>query len=324
MTDFFNNPFPPGKFSITELVFTLSNVSLSNVLRFDFNCTTLTNETNLDNNNVTLIAKVLLKTDLNLRADHEPEQVSIIGDGSLGLSSVKNLDEFGMEVTHIYSVKFRENSFRISNFVFFFFKIGNTGRNNVRSHNVTIYWPYETLDEDRDNGQLLLYLVEEPILELASSSANTGMKIDGFCERAAQWRDHIRIVESFSRTNSIQRKRRDEQNDENVDSKTSSSTISTSSSLSVSPLRSLTLSCDPSISNVRCYPIHCYINSLSAQNYYNIKLRARLWNSTLIENYFDTYDRVDIQSFAMIQINDHLIFQTSIDNDNATVKEKLS
>lgn len=106
MTDFLNNPFPPEKYSVTELIFTLSNVSLSNILRFDFNSSTLTDETNLDNNNVTLIAKVLLKTDLSLRASHEPEQVSVTGEGALGLSSIKNLDQFGMEVTHIYTVRY--------------------------------------------------------------------------------------------------------------------------------------------------------------------------------------------------------------------------
>jgi hypothetical protein len=105
MTDFFNNPFPPEKYSVIELIFTLSNVSLSNILRFDLNSTTLTNETNLENNNVALIAKILLKTDLSLRAAHEPEQVSVSGDGTLGLSSIKTLDQFGMEVTHIYTVR---------------------------------------------------------------------------------------------------------------------------------------------------------------------------------------------------------------------------
>lgn len=108
MTDFFNNPFPPEKNSVVELVFILSDVSLSNVLRFDFNSTTLTNETQLDNNNVTLIAKVLLKADLSLRAVHEPEQVLISGNDSFGLSSIKTLDDFGMEVTHIYTVRSRE------------------------------------------------------------------------------------------------------------------------------------------------------------------------------------------------------------------------
>lgn len=104
MTDFFNNPFPPEKYSIIELVFTLSNVSASNILTFKFYATTLTNETHLDNNNVTLTAKVMLKTDLSLRAAHEPEQVAITGDGTSGLSSIKHLDDFGMEITHIYTV----------------------------------------------------------------------------------------------------------------------------------------------------------------------------------------------------------------------------
>jgi hypothetical protein len=116
MTDFFNNPFPPEKSSIIELVFTLSNVSLSNILRFDFNSTTLTNETNLENNNATLIAKVLLKTDLILQGAHEPEQVLVSGNEAVGLSSIKNLEEFGMEVTHIYTV-------RIKQFIRFLLKI---------------------------------------------------------------------------------------------------------------------------------------------------------------------------------------------------------
>ena len=125
-------------------------------------------------------------------------------------------------------------------------------------------------------------------------------------------------MDSFDRTSINSRKRRDEQNVENVDAKTSSTVTVTPSPLS-SIIRSLTLTCDPTYQNVRCYPIYCHIKSLSAQNYYFIKLRARLWNSTLIENYFDTYDRVDIQSYASIHINDLLIFQTSTDNDNATV-----
>lgn len=103
-----------------------------------------------------------------------------------------------------------------------------------------------------------------------------------------------------------------------LDSKTSV-TVTIAPPISSSLSRSLTLTCDPAHQNVRCYPIYCHIKSLPAQSYYSIKLRARLWNSTLIENYIDVYDRVDIQSFASISINDQLIFQTLTDNDNATV-----
>ncbi|CAF0799979.1 unnamed protein product [Adineta steineri] len=295
MTDFFNNPFPANRSSTIELIFTLSNVALSNILRFDFNSTTLTNETNLDNNNVTLIAKVLLKTDLSLRASHEPEQISLVGDGTMGLSSIKNLDQFGMEVTHTYTII-------------------NSGPNNVRSHNVTIFWPYETLNNQWEHGKILLYLIEEPTIEVSATLSSTGAKIDGHCERWPQWRDHIHILDSLNRSSMNNRTRRDEQNSDNVlDSKTA--TIASPIS---SVIRRLTLSCDPAYQNVRCYPIYCHIKSLSAQSYYLIKLRARLWNSTLIEEYMNEYDRVDIQSFASIHINDSLIFQSSTDNDNAT------
>jgi hypothetical protein len=198
------------------------------------------------------------------------------------------------------------------------FKIINSGPNSVRSHNVTIFWPYETLDDEWENGKILLYLVEEPIIEISSTLSSVGTKIDGHCERWSQWRDHIHILDSINRTTILNRKRRDEQNVENViDPKTSTVTVTPSTSSSI--IRSLTLTCDPTYQNIRCYPIYCHIKSLSAQSYYFIKLRARLWNSTLIENYFDTYDKVDIQSYASIHINDLLIFQTSTDNDNATV-----
>jgi hypothetical protein len=198
-------------------------------------------------------------------------------------------------------------------------KIINSGPNSVRSHNVTILWPYETLDDEWENGKILLYLVEEPIIEISSSLSSVGTKIDSHCERWSQWRDHVHILDSIDRTTILNRKRRDEQNVEPIPDPKTPPTVTVTPSASSSIIRSITLTCDPTYQNVRCYPIYCHIKSLSAQNYYFIKLRARLWNSTLIENYFDTYDKVDIQSYASIHINDLLIFQTSTDNDNATV-----
>lgn len=161
--------------------------------------------------------------------------------------------------------------------------------------------------------------MEEPILEISSTLTSTGTKIDGHCERSPRWRDHIHILDSLNRTSFMNRQRRDEQTVDSVIDPKTSLTVTITPTTSSSTIRTLTLTCDPVYQNVRCYPIYCHINSLSSQSYYLIKLRARLWNSTLIENYFDAYDRVDIQSFASIHIKDLLIFQTSSENDNATV-----
>lgn len=140
--------------------------------------------------------------------------------------------------------------------------------------------------------------------------------------RAPSWRDHIKILESLGYPSNFDRKRRgNEIVDSIIDVKASA--VATSLIYSSSQLRPFTLSCDPARTNVRCFPIHCQIKGLAAQNFYFIKLRARLWNSTLIENYFYSYDRIDIQSFASIQINDPLIFQTSNENDNAIVITKF-
>ena len=198
----------------------------------------------------------------------------------------------------------------------------NSGPNSVRSHNVTIFWPYETLDDEWENGKILLYLFDEPTIESPPALTSAGTKIEGHCERWSQWRDHMHILESLDRTAVTNRKRREEQNvDSSTDSKPTS-TVPVTPSPSLPIIRPMTLTCDPTYQNVRCYPIYCHVKSLSAQGYYFIKLQARLWNSTLIENYFDDYDRVEIQSYASLHINDQLIFQTSTDNDNATVSER--
>ena len=185
---------------------------------------------------------------------------------------------------------------------------------------MTIFWPYETLESDWDNGKILLYLVGEPILEISATPSSAGTKVDGHCERAPQWRDHVHILDSLNRSSNAYRKRRDDQNMENViDGKTSSTATTATPALSPIAIRTHTLTCDPAAQNVRCYPIHCHIPSIAAQSYYYIKLRARLWNSTLIEDYFNNYGRVDIQSYAIIHINDLLIFQSSTENDHAIV-----
>ncbi|CAF0762940.1 unnamed protein product [Didymodactylos carnosus] len=293
MTDYFNNPFQSDKVSITELIFTLSNISLANILRFDFNSSTLTNDTNIFNNNVTLLSKVLLKTDMNIRGTHEPEQVIISGK-IIGLSSVKNLDQFGIDIIHTYTIV-------------------NSGPNTVRSHKVTIYWPYETLNNEWDDGKLLLYLTEEPTIELSPVLSNSGVKIEGYCKRDRHWHDHIDILSSIN-----VRKKRQHLIDDDIIAITESIPIKTLTLDSLSTIRTLILTCNPNYRNVRCYPINCYIKTLQAHQYYFIKLRARLWNSTLIEDYFTTYDRVDIKSYAQISIQDPLIFQTNIVNDNAS------
>ena len=178
------------------------------------------------------------------------------------------------------------------------------------------------MEEGWENGKLLLYLADDPILEISETLSGPGTKVDGHCELSPQWRDHLHILNALDRASIIDRKRREDQHTDNVNNaKPASDPDLVSAVSSPSMTRVLTLTCDPIAQNVRCYPIYCHIKSIPAQTYYHIKLRARLWNSTLIENYFDDYDRIDIQSFASLHINDALIFQTLTDNDNATVRK---
>lgn len=79
----------------------------------------------------------------------------------------------------------------------------------------------------------------------------------------------------------------------------------------------VSMSCDHK--TARCVRFSCFLSDLRANTTAVIKLRSRLWNSTLIEDYAHGVTLVQISSHAFIKLDSALdIRQTRIDND-ATV-----
>lgn len=73
----------------------------------------------------------------------------------------------------------------------------------------------------------------------------------------------------------------------------------------------------------KCLKFSCYLSDLKADQTAVIKIRARLWNSTFVEDYAHGVNQVHINSHARIKIDPALdIQQHRLDNDFATAKTK--
>lgn len=73
----------------------------------------------------------------------------------------------------------------------------------------------------------------------------------------------------------------------------------------------------------KCSRFSCFITDLKADQTAVVRLRARLWNSTFVEDYAYGVNQVHIHSHARIKIDSALdIRQNRLDNDNAFAKTK--
>lgn len=73
----------------------------------------------------------------------------------------------------------------------------------------------------------------------------------------------------------------------------------------------------------KCSRFSCFITDLKAEQTAVVRLRARLWNSTFVEDYAYGVNQVHIHSHARIKIDSALdIRQHRTDNDNAFAKTK--
>lgn len=73
----------------------------------------------------------------------------------------------------------------------------------------------------------------------------------------------------------------------------------------------------------KCSRFSCFITDLKAEQTAVVRLRARLWNSTFVEDFAYGVNQVHIHSHARIKIDSALdIRQHRTDNDNAFAKTK--
>ncbi|XP_053971338.1 integrin alpha-PS1 isoform X1 [Hylaeus volcanicus] len=245
-----------------------------------------------------LRATVLKRAELSIKGSAKI-QSAFYGGPIIGESAVKHLSEVGPKVSHIYEV-FNEGPWRVSNL------------------EIRISWPYEVAN-DKAHGKWLLYLEELPTVEPFGH---------GECMPLPE---HV--------LNPL--KLQDSANDDDMD--VSSSVVSTPPTLHsyINHVRTRrdtekvlnthiitdkdghrrqVVSMNCKAGTAKCFNITCFIFNLQRKQEAVITVKARLWNSTLVEDY-PKVDQVHIASNAEIIIPQNVtIQQENLKDDHANAE----
>ncbi|KAI1301767.1 Integrin alpha-PS1 [Halotydeus destructor] len=180
--------------------------------------------------------------------------------------------------------------------------VTNRGPWKARRLEIVIDWPYE-VQNNRDNGKWLLYLME------------TQVQGNGYCETSKEQLNPLGLRKKMSEYSTsesapyVKRSKREVvvlPEEVREDGKTQ---------------QIVTMDCLRR--TAKCFKFSCYLVNLKAEQTAVIKLRARLWNSTFVEDYASGVNQVHINSHAKIKIDSALdIKQQRLDNDYAIAKTK--
>ncbi|XP_063973900.1 integrin alpha-PS1 isoform X1 [Diachasmimorpha longicaudata] len=246
---------------------------------------------------VNLQAIVVKRAELSIKGSAKT-QWAYYGGEVVGESAIKRLDQVGPKVSHIYEVF-------------------NEGPWKVRTVEVFISWPYEVAN-DKPHGKWLLYLEDKPIvshsgecflpagfkenpLDLLRSSSYEDLDPlynTGDTAPAAYWRNRT--------TGNRVRERRDTEK-----------VVNTRTVVDDDGHRHQVVSMNCKGGTAKCFDIRCIIYNLERKQEATITVKARLWNSTLVEDY-PKVDKVKIGSNARIVIPPNIeIQQEDLKNDHA-------
>lgn len=215
---------------------------------------------------VTLAASVMRKADLSLKASVRPEEL-IYGGQVRGESEMKFKDQLGSLLRHTYQVV-------------------NQGPSPVNNLEIHISWPHQVAN-NKPLGKWLLYMDEEPsidadeggICHTTSELVNPLGLRDRKTEKLSN--KELNSINNSSLLN-IQRRKRDVE-----------------MIVRKGPDNVVRMNC--SAGTAKCLKFKCVIYKLLNQQSATITIRARLWNSTLVEDY-PKVKAVEIASTAKIII----------------------
>ncbi|XP_043249530.1 integrin alpha-PS1 isoform X2 [Colletes gigas] len=247
-----------------------------------------------------LRATVLKRAELSIKGSAKI-QWAFYGGPVIGESAVKHLNEVGPKVSHIYEV-FNEGPWRVS------------------SLEIRISWPYEVAN-DKAHGKWLLYLEELPTVKalgdgeciLPPEHVVNPLKLQDSISY-----DDMDVFQSavstpptlYNHTNHV-RTRRDTEK-----------VVNTRTVIDKDGHRRQIVSMNCKAGTAKCFDITCFIYNLQRKQEAIITVKARLWNSTLVEDY-PKVDQVHIGSNAKIIIPANVIIQQENLKDDHTVAETI-
>ncbi|XP_003246766.1 integrin alpha-PS1 isoform X2 [Acyrthosiphon pisum] len=258
-----------------------------------------------------LRANIIKQAELSLKGLARPEQVFYGGQVKDDMS-VKYRDEVGSRVLHTYQV-FNSGPWKVSNLV------------------VNIEWPYQVASHFTPR-KWLLYLDEKPYVEAISGGecymtqgqvnplglpVRPGvqeMPLDSISTENIALNSHMisKTTTSIIKNSSsgyYQNRVRREQN-----YVVGAETYVKDNGKHIDVVKMNCL-----VGNAKCFKFHCLINNLQKNQEATIFIKARLWNSTLLE-LFPKVDSVQIVSRAKIHLPPELSLQQNRSDDEFEVE----
>ncbi|XP_034186491.1 multiple edematous wings isoform X2 [Osmia lignaria lignaria] len=248
---------------------------------------------------VKLQATVVKRAELSIKGSAKI-QWARYGGPVIGESAIKYLNEVGPKVSHVYQV-FNEGPWRVS------------------SLEVRISWPYEVAN-DKAHGKWLLYLEELPIIQGSGDSEcilPPGHVVNPLKLQNSTNYDDLDGLQStvstptlHNHTNHLRTKRDTEK------------VVNTRTIIDKDGHRHQVVSMNCKAGTAKCFDITCFIYNLQRKQEAMITVKARLWNSTLVEDY-PKVDQVKISSNAKIVIPPNVVIQQENLKDDYAVAETI-
>jgi integrin alpha 7 len=258
--------------------------TIAQTVHFHTSVTTTSEDLNSSPNS-TVTLKVVKRAEVSIRSSIQPERIWY-GGQLRGESAMKVMSDIGSKVSHT-------------------FQVTNDGPWHVEQAEVLIDWPYQLSVPGRDpndNGKWLLYMSEPPEV------SPKGM---GTCFLNPRMVNHLGLRDPSSRgvgsyyTSGHQRIRRRLRRD----SESESESASFSSSVPSSATRLHCLD-----ERTKCQVINCRLWQLRANESAVIRIRSRIWNSTLVEEFIG-HVAVAVEANARVVLRPDMAEHQDTSND---------
>lgn len=243
-----------------------SNIEAETEVKFELTANT-TSELLEPQGTVILTALVIKKANLTMTASVRPEEL-LYGGQVRGESEMKFKDQLGSLVRHTYQVI-------------------NNGPSPVSNMEIVISWPFQVAN-NKPLGKWLLYMDEEPSLDAEEGGA-CDIKPGFVNPLGLHSRNTDRFLSNYelnsinnSTLSNLRRRRREVE-----------------MIVRKSPDNVVRMNCTEG--TAKCFTFRCVVYKLKNQQSATVTIKARLWNSTLVEDY-PKVKAVEIASHAIIHI----------------------
>nr|XP_022307086.1 integrin alpha-6-like isoform X2 [Crassostrea virginica] len=250
---------------------------------------TTSQEQSPDNDQVTLPVRMVTKTNIKVFGEAEPSKDVVFRGPIRGASSIRDEDAIGPAINHTFTVY-------------------NEGVGAVGAAELEILWPVEKDPGEYDSGKHLLYLMQTESLDKSKAQCIHDSQYYNILQVAVRSQVVVVTGEGPEYNPAESRRRRREVD---TDPETPSTTPKPDRE-SRSGRNVVKLNCKDG--SAKCIKIRCRIFRLDKKESAKIVVRARLWESTLIQDY-PSYE-VQISSLARVTVSPDLnIFQDTSDDE---------